>query len=154
MSFGNRLKQLRLSKSLTQQQLADILKLSKANISKYESNSVEPNIETLKLLSSMFNVSIDYLLGQTEKPLNIISKKSQTQTLDIKKGHLLKNYEKLNDDGKNKLLDYSEDLIASNKYNNDLILSTVAARSKDNSEPIKQEYMKDLSKIPPDDTDL
>lgn len=64
MSFGNRLRELRITKGLTQQQLADTIKLSKANVSKYEADLVEPNLDTLRLLSEFFNVSIDYLLGQ------------------------------------------------------------------------------------------
>lgn len=65
MSFGERLRQLRISANLTQEQLAKKIKLSKANISKYEANLVEPNIDTLKILSKIFNVSTDYLLEKT-----------------------------------------------------------------------------------------
>ena len=61
MSLGNKIKELRISNNLTQIELAEKLNLSKANISKYESNQIEPNVETLKMLSSLFDVSIDYL---------------------------------------------------------------------------------------------
>jgi transcriptional regulator with XRE-family HTH domain len=62
MTFGQKLKQLRIDKSLTQSELADKLNLSKANISKYESDDIEPNLQTLTSISKLFNVSIDYLL--------------------------------------------------------------------------------------------
>lgn len=63
MTFGQKLKYLRTEKNLTQTQLANLLKLSKANISKYESDSVEPNLETLTMISKIFDVSLDYLLS-------------------------------------------------------------------------------------------
>lgn len=61
--FGERLKTLRLEKGLSQEELALKLGLSKANVSKYESGNIEPNFTTLKSIASIFNVSIDYLLG-------------------------------------------------------------------------------------------
>lgn len=62
MSLGDNLKNLRECKKITQKQMSEILGVSKSNISKYESNDVEPNIETLKRYSSYFNVSTDFLL--------------------------------------------------------------------------------------------
>lgn len=66
MSFGKRLKQLRSDKGLTQLQLSEILDTAKSNISKYEADTIEPNISMLRKLGKYFNVSIDYLLGITE----------------------------------------------------------------------------------------
>lgn len=68
MTFGQKLKTLRLNAGLTQAQLASKLSLSKANISKYESDTIQPNFETLGVISSLFGVSVDYLLGKEEKP--------------------------------------------------------------------------------------
>lgn len=66
MNFGERLKQLRLENGLTQIQLAETLDVSKSNVSKYESGSVEPNLEILSKISIYFNVDTDYLLGLTD----------------------------------------------------------------------------------------
>lgn len=68
MTFGQKLKTLRLNAGLTQAQLASKLSLSKANISKYESDTIQPNFEALGVISSLFGVSVDYLLGKEEKP--------------------------------------------------------------------------------------
>lgn len=65
MTFGQVLKKLRNENHLTQSQLAAKINLSKANISKYESDSVEPNLETLNAIAELFNVSVDYLLGKS-----------------------------------------------------------------------------------------
>ncbi len=66
MTFGAKLKALRQEHELTQYQLAKKLDTSKSNISKYESDSIEPSMRTLVLIAKYFNVSIDYLLGNSQ----------------------------------------------------------------------------------------
>ena len=97
MSFGKRLKNLRIEKNLTQQQLAEKLNVSKANISKYESDIIEPNIYLINQISKLFDVSSDYLLGIT-----IIKKPIDTLAF-----HSIEGYENLNDEDRQ----YIDDLI-------------------------------------------
>ena len=66
MTVGKRIKQLRTEMTLTQKNLADLLKVTKGSICKYEKGIHEPNIDTLNLLTQIFNCSLDYLLGKTE----------------------------------------------------------------------------------------
>lgn len=63
MSLGRRIRILRKSKDLTQAELGKILKLGKSTISQYENNINIPDLETLKKISTTFDVSIDYLVG-------------------------------------------------------------------------------------------
>lgn len=63
MTFGMRLKELRVERGITQLQLSKILDTAKSNISKYEADIIEPNISMLIKLSQYFAVSVDYLLG-------------------------------------------------------------------------------------------
>lgn len=65
MTNGERIKYLREKSGLTQKDVATRLGLEPAAISKYELDMREPNIEAIKKLATMFNVSIDYLLGRT-----------------------------------------------------------------------------------------
>ncbi len=65
MTNGERIKYLREKSGLTQKDVATRLGLEPAAISKYELDMREPNIEAIKKLANMFNVSIDYLLGRT-----------------------------------------------------------------------------------------
>lgn len=69
-TFGERLKELRKNKNLTQQQLADLFYLNKSSISRYENNSQIPETDLLRKIADFFGVSVDYLLGRTkeEKP--------------------------------------------------------------------------------------
>lgn len=63
VNFGNRLKTLRIKKKLTQQQLADLLGLTKSVISAYENGLRYPAYDVLIKIASIFKVSTDFLLG-------------------------------------------------------------------------------------------
>lgn len=62
MNLGEKLKYYRENKKMTQKNIADILKVEAATISKYESNLIEPNIEALKKFSEIFEITLDELL--------------------------------------------------------------------------------------------
>ena len=63
LNIGNNIKRLRLEKGLTQEQLAELLCVSTAAVSKWESKNTYPDITLLFPLASIFGVSIDELLG-------------------------------------------------------------------------------------------
>jgi transcriptional regulator with XRE-family HTH domain len=66
MNYGERLKKLRESKKLSQQQLADRLKINRSTYARYELGQTQPDFETLEKLADFFEVSTDYLLGRTD----------------------------------------------------------------------------------------
>lgn len=69
--FAERLIKLREKFGLTQQQLADELKITRQSLSLYEKSERTINIELFADIAIFFNVSADYLLGRTEtKTLN------------------------------------------------------------------------------------
>lgn len=59
--------ELRTKKGLTQEELAGKLSVTRQAVSRWEMGETTPNVETLKQLSSMFNVSINTLLGSPNK---------------------------------------------------------------------------------------
>lgn len=64
------LKALRKSRRLNQQELAELLHISQASVSKYEMGLVEPDIYIIKQIAAFFQVSIEDLLGEEKaKPL-------------------------------------------------------------------------------------
>ncbi|MGZ7862307.1 helix-turn-helix domain-containing protein [Ligilactobacillus salivarius] len=65
--FGSRLRDLRNEKKLTQDDLGKMLDVSGKTIGAWERDSRQPNIEAINKIASIFNVSTDYLLGNTEK---------------------------------------------------------------------------------------
>lgn len=64
-NFPKRVRNARLEAGYTQQQVSDILNISRSNISKFEQGKLEPNLETLGELAQFYNVSINWLLGVT-----------------------------------------------------------------------------------------
>lgn len=63
--FSKRLKKLREEHDLSQQALANALKISKSSINMYERGEREPGFETLEAIADYFNVDMNYLLGRT-----------------------------------------------------------------------------------------
>ncbi len=65
MSFGAKLKNCRKNMSLSQKEFGQKIGVAESTVSLYESNKRFPDAETLKKISVLFNVSIDYLLGNS-----------------------------------------------------------------------------------------
>lgn len=65
--FGKRLKELRVEKELTQEQLGRIFNIRKGTVSNWENGNRFPDEKTIIKLADFFDVSIDYLLGRTNK---------------------------------------------------------------------------------------
>ena len=66
MEFNKKLQELRKQKGLTQEDLAEMLHVSRTAISKWESGRGYPNIDSLKAIANLFSVTIDELLSNTE----------------------------------------------------------------------------------------
>lgn len=65
MSIGKRLRMLREDLGLKQESLADLLNVNRASISLYESNKRKPSQKILMKYSEIFDVSTDYILGNS-----------------------------------------------------------------------------------------
>lgn len=63
MNTKDILRQLRVQKGLSQDELAEKLYVTRQAVSRWETGETTPNVETLKLLSRFFDVSINTLLG-------------------------------------------------------------------------------------------
>ena len=64
--LGDKIKVYRENKNMTQNEIAEILGVKASTISKYEAGTLEPNIESLKKLADLFEVSIDELLKEDD----------------------------------------------------------------------------------------
>lgn len=65
--FSEILRNLRKKEQLTQDELADKLKISKSAISMYENGNRTPDFETLEAIADFFNVNLSYLIGEEQK---------------------------------------------------------------------------------------
>lgn len=63
--FPQRLKELRMAKKVTQEELGQHLGFRDSTISQYESGSREPDYDTLLKIAEFFGVTTDYLLGRS-----------------------------------------------------------------------------------------
>ncbi|GAF12149.1 transcriptional regulator, XRE family [Bacillus sp. JCM 19046] len=62
-----RLKALRLEHKLTQEQLGQMISVTKVSISGYENGNRTPDTDTLNRIADVFHVSTDYLFGRTSR---------------------------------------------------------------------------------------
>ena len=81
MTFGEKLQKLRARAGLSQDQLAELLDVSRQAVSKWERNEAMPEAEKLVRISRQFGVSTDYLLlEEREEPE---TPKAQTPAADL-----------------------------------------------------------------------
>lgn len=73
MSLGENIANLRKKNNLSQEQLANLLSITRQAISKYETNQAEPDIKTLSELCRIFNVSYDELIDGKRKEENKVN---------------------------------------------------------------------------------
>lgn len=116
--FGQRLAELRKDENMSREDLANELSMSINTLRNYENGSREPGHKFVMLMANRFDTTTDYLLG-----LSNIRYKKAPESADTDLGaltsaekHLIKNLRNLNNDGQEKLLDYSDDLVASGRY--------------------------------------
>lgn len=62
-SVGERLKTARIKHSLTQEEVAKELNISRTVLSRYENGKLEPNLEILAKLIDLYEVSANWVLG-------------------------------------------------------------------------------------------
>lgn len=80
----NKIKELRKSKGWNQTTLAKKLSTTQANVSAWEKSKWYPDIDSLKTMSNIFEVTIDYILDN-EKPVNELQVAKKEITPDLAK---------------------------------------------------------------------
>ncbi len=75
--FGDRLKELRKGKNLTQEEIGEICQVAKQTISNWENNITQPPFEIVNKLAQYFGVSVEYLLNFNQDDLDKIERLKQ-----------------------------------------------------------------------------
>ncbi len=91
--LGEKIKLNRENKNMTQVEIAEALGVKPATVSKYESGTLEPNIESLKKLAELFEISIDELLKEDDfdiSKINILEVLREQKNMKLK-GNLYHN---------------------------------------------------------------
>ena len=64
MLIGKRLKELRLTEKLTQEELAKKLNINRVNYTRYETDKVRPDYETLIKIADFYDISLDEIFDR------------------------------------------------------------------------------------------
>ena len=90
MTLGEKLAKLRKEKNYTQEQLAEILGVSRQSVSKWESDASYPETEKLLRLGELYGCSMDYLLKNNGEAMSSIPAETcETRGRDGWRGGLL-----------------------------------------------------------------
>ncbi len=117
--FGKNIRYLRKLKNMTQDDLAEKLGYkSFTTIQKWESGNSEPNLKKLKQLAEIFNVDIDNLAQ-----IDLSKENNNHNTKSNKEQKILRAFNQLNNEGQEKAIAYTQDLVDSGKYSIDQNLS-------------------------------
>lgn len=106
----NHITEMRKKYKYSQQELADMLGVHQTAVSQWELNKTMPDILTAQKLALIFGITIEDLINDTDY-------RSPAPISKIRN-----NCGKLNEEGLKKVLEYTEDLIATEKYNKPQII--------------------------------
>ena len=118
MSFGARLKELRIEKNMQQSELGRLLNITNVAVSHYENDNRKPTPEIISKVSDIFNVSTDYLLGNTT------SKRKYYELTEKDEKSIEKTLEKLVEELDNGL--YSKDMEEYDEDSRDLLINALS----------------------------
>lgn len=144
-TFGKRLVYARKKRDMSQKQLAELMGITPTRLNYWEKDKREPDIQMLKKLSEILKFDSDFLIGNwsddffedyaharnDEERLMLFNLrgvppglradykrmvKEEEDRLSESEVYLLSLYRQLNDEGREKLLSYADDLVESGKY--------------------------------------
>lgn len=81
--LNERIRLLRISRNLSQVELAKKLNVSKQSVSNWENDNILPSIEMLVELAKFFSVSTDYLLGLDDRKFVDVANLSESEIAHI-----------------------------------------------------------------------
>ena len=113
------IKEARERVGLSQKELAALLDIKPTTFNGYETGAHDPKSDILVKIAKQCNTSVDYLLGCTNDPSPLKTKKApaaERSESDNRKKRLISNYDKLNDFGKDRLVEHSDDMTTNEKY--------------------------------------
>lgn len=119
MDFSEKLRLLREEHGLTRKQLAEKTGLSDVSIKQYEYGKRRPNFEALLKIAQVFNLEITDLYDASTTAIDLKGNLVVIDEIpagDPRETELIGNYHKLNDEGKDILLNTSRGLVASGQY--------------------------------------
>ena len=65
--LGDKIREIRLAKKISQVELAKMLDVTKQSVSNWENENIQPSIEMLSKIADVFNISTDFLLSRDDR---------------------------------------------------------------------------------------
>ena len=103
----NRIKEMRNALKFSQKELAEKVGCNQTAIGKYEREDLEPNLDTLKKLSVIFECSIDYLVGNSDDFGVVQILNNDSSPLTSLEKELLNYFSKMSESQKHRLIGYA-----------------------------------------------
>mgnify|MGYP006293495707 CR=1 FL=1 len=108
--IGKRIKKLRKENNLTQEEFGKIFGIAKSTVSLYESGKSNPDDQMKQKIANHFNVSIDYLLGNTDerKPVNELIKNEEAVEIEelLERYQVMLEGDELDESAKKSVIDF------------------------------------------------
>ncbi len=111
--FRIQLKKLREEAGESQYSFAKKFGVAQSTIGNWESGTREPNLDSISRLADYFGVTVDHLLGREEKSARADGGEDMKSFFPEV---FIKAYQALNDEGREKVIEYATDLAASGRY--------------------------------------
>lgn len=126
MGIGKRIKEARENLGLTQKELGDLLGVTGSAVTNYENETSHPKELIMYKLFEVLHVDANFLFQDEMK-----KSPAQESETDERKQKLIKNYDAMNDEGKEALTNMSDDMVAGGRYKSedDLVTYRLVARN-------------------------
>lgn len=150
-----KIKEARERIGLSQKELAISLGIKPTTFNGYENGTHDPKSDILSMIAQKCETTVDYLLGLTDNPEKI--NRNIIGISDDNKQQLLHNYNALNENAQNQLIDYSNFLVSKqdNLKNNERKVKVIRVARSANSKVTEIESdISDLLNAPETDEDL
>ena len=152
--FGARIRQYRLKKGMTLEELANKIGYmsdnARSSLQKIEAGNSDIPASKVYKLSKALEVPVSVLMGWEEDHVPVKTENNKEEK------HVINNYRSLNQDGQTKLIDYSDDLVSSGRYNKEETVKVfMAARNgaKPGIVEIKKSLMDKIKNAPTVESD-
>lgn len=125
MTIGERLKRLRTEKGLTQEEVGNILGITKAAVQKYENGTITNfKSDTIRKLCCLFGIAPAYFIFDDVESLYRSANSEELRNMIIKHfGEKFVSFldvlQMMNDDGRQKVIEYSNDIVQIEDYRRD-----------------------------------
>lgn len=119
-NFNNRLKELLIEKNMTQKELSNLTGITPSSISDWLRGKYEAKQDKIDIIATSLNVSQAYLMGYDVPKVNNIKNltkvSNQNSVLTINQEKIIQLFSELNEEGQEKAIAYTQDLVDSGKY--------------------------------------